>query len=128
MKFKVELRCLTDDQEDVRPIACLEREGVALETPGLTLAEGKAILRAIQEVMVEKPLTAYVEKQRHCPDCGALRPNKGYHEIRLRTAFGNLTVNKPAFASLCLSLRPGKDLQSACPAVARAHQPGVAVF
>jgi hypothetical protein len=70
MKFKVELRCLTDDQEEVRPIACLEREGVALETLGLTLAEGKAILKAIQEVMVEKPLTAYVERQRHCPDCG----------------------------------------------------------
>jgi hypothetical protein len=97
MKFKVELRCLTDDQEEVRQIACLEREGVALETLGLTLAEGKAILKAIQEVMVEKPLTAYVERQRHCPECGALRPSKGHHEVRLRTAFGDLTVNSPRF-------------------------------
>jgi hypothetical protein len=41
------------------------------------LAEGNAILKAIQEVVVEKPLTAYVERQRHCPECGALRPRKG---------------------------------------------------
>ncbi|MEJ2328163.1 MAG: hypothetical protein P8Y25_15755 [Chromatiaceae bacterium] len=68
MKFTVELRCLTGDQEEVHQVACLEREGVSLETLGLTLAEGKAVLKAIQEVMVEKPLTAYVESQRHCPD------------------------------------------------------------
>jgi hypothetical protein len=44
MKFTIELRCLTGDQEEVHQVACLEREGVALETLGLTLAEGKAVL------------------------------------------------------------------------------------
>ena len=107
MKFTVELRCLTGDQEEVHQVACLEREGVALETLGLTLAEGKAVLKAIQEVMVEKPLTAYVERQRHCPDCGALRPSKGHHEVTLRTAFGNLTVNSPRFYHC--ACRPGPE-------------------
>jgi hypothetical protein len=46
MKFRVELRCIADGQEEVHPIASLEREGVALETLGLTLVEGKAILKA----------------------------------------------------------------------------------
>ena len=59
--FRFELRCIADDQEEVHPIASLEREGVAPETLGLTLAEGKAILKTIQEVMVEKPLARYVE-------------------------------------------------------------------
>jgi len=45
MKFRFELRCIADDQEEVHPIASLEREGLAPETLGLTLVEGKAILR-----------------------------------------------------------------------------------
>ncbi len=97
MKFKVELTCIVGDGEEIREVACLERNGVALETLGLTLAEGKAILKTIQEVMVEKPLGAYVEAQRHCPDCGKLRPSKGHHEVTLRTVFGNLTLNSPRF-------------------------------
>jgi len=95
MKFRVELTCIADDQEEVHRIACLERNGVALETLGLTLAEGKAILRSIQEVMIEKPLAAYVESQRRCPDCGKLRTSKGHHDVTLRTAFGTLTVDSP---------------------------------
>ena len=95
MKFRVELTYIADDREEVLPIACLERDEIALETLGLTLAEGKAILTAIQEVMVEKPLAAYVERQRHCPECGGLRTSKGHHDMTLRTAFGNLTVKSP---------------------------------
>ena len=67
MKFQVELRFLAGDQEKVHPIMCLEREGVALETLGLTLAKGKAILKAIQELMVEKPLTASLNEQKITP-------------------------------------------------------------
>jgi len=49
MKFRVELTYIADDREEVLPIACLERDEIALETLGLTLAEGKTILKAIQQ-------------------------------------------------------------------------------
>jgi hypothetical protein len=51
MKFRVELTYIADDREGVLPIACLERDEISLETLGLTLAEGKTILKAIQQVM-----------------------------------------------------------------------------
>ena len=35
MKFRVELTYIADDREEVLPIACLERDGIALETLGL---------------------------------------------------------------------------------------------
>jgi hypothetical protein len=95
MKFRFELRCVADDQEEVHPIASLERNGVAPETLGLTPVEGKASLKTIHEVMVEKPLARYVESQRRCPDCGAPRPLRGHHHINLRSAFGNCTVDSP---------------------------------
>jgi len=42
-----ELRTSGDsDQEEMYQVACLEREGVALATLSLTLAKGKAILKA----------------------------------------------------------------------------------
>jgi hypothetical protein len=108
MKFKVELRCIVGDQEEVHQVACLERAGVALATLSLTLAEGKAILKAIQAVMVEKPLAVCVERQRHCPDCRAPRPSKGQHDVTLRTAFGNLIVNSPRFHHCACHPRQGK--------------------
>ncbi|MEJ2387207.1 MAG: ISKra4 family transposase [Chromatiaceae bacterium] len=100
MKFRFELRCIADDQEEVHPVASLEREGVAPETLGLTLVEGRAILKTIQEVMIEKPLAHYVESQRRCPDCGAPRPIRGHHQVNLRTAFGNCTVDRPLLVGI----------------------------
>ena len=108
MKFRVELTYIADDREEVLPIACLERDEISLETLGLTLAEGKAILKAIQQVMVEKPLSVYVESQRHCPECGGLRTSKGHHDMTLRTVFGNLTVQSPRLHHCTCSSAPAK--------------------
>jgi hypothetical protein len=47
MRFRIEITCLADDLEAVFPLACLERTQIAPETLGLTLAEGKAILKTI---------------------------------------------------------------------------------
>ena len=95
MKFRIDLTYIADDREEVLPVTCLERDDVTLETLGLTLAEGKSILKAIQEIMVEKPLAAYVDSQRLCSECGRLRTSKGHHHMTLRTAFGNCTVKSP---------------------------------
>ena len=46
MKLRLQLVAVSDaGQELVQDVAQFERESVALETPGLTLAEGKLILR-----------------------------------------------------------------------------------
>ena len=54
MKVTVQVVTCTDDgQESIREVACVERADFTPETLGLSLAEGKTILQAIQEVVVE---------------------------------------------------------------------------
>src|SRR5467141_3235605 len=96
MKVKVQVVTITDDgQESMREVACVERADLTPETLGLSLAEGKTILQAIQEVAVEWQMQAYLGQQRHCPQCGNLRHSKGAHHTVFRTVFGALPVESP---------------------------------
>jgi hypothetical protein len=83
MKYTVHVVITTDEgQTETQEIACVEREDLTLTTLGLTLAEGKAILKALQEVVVQQQLTAYLETQRPCTHCGHRQRSKGYHTPR----------------------------------------------
>ena len=54
MQVKVQVVIISDDgQETTREIACVERHDLTPETLGLSLADGKAVLQALQEVVVE---------------------------------------------------------------------------
>ena len=55
MKFRLQLITASDSgQEQVQDVAQFEREGVTTQTLGLILAEGKLILKRVQEVMVRE--------------------------------------------------------------------------
>jgi hypothetical protein len=96
MKVKVQVVTITDDgQETTREIACVERHDLTPETFGLSLAEGKTLLQAIQEVVVEWQMHAYLQQQRACPRCGKARRSKGAHHTVFRTVFGTLPVDSP---------------------------------
>ena len=70
MKFRLQLVVVNDSgYEQVQEMARLERAGVEMETLGLTLAEGKLVLKRIQEVMVEEQVNDHVAQRRSCPDC-----------------------------------------------------------
>jgi hypothetical protein len=43
-----------DGREETREIACLQRTDLKPETLGLTLAEGKMILKDLQQIVVER--------------------------------------------------------------------------
>jgi hypothetical protein len=54
MKYAIQVVITTDEgQTETRDIACLEREDLTPIPLGLTLAEGKALLKALQEVVVQ---------------------------------------------------------------------------
>src|SRR5215475_6039325 len=96
MKYTIHVAITTDDgQTETRDIACLEREDLTPTTLGFTLAEGKAILKDLQEVVVQQQLTAYLETQRPCADCGIHQRSKGYHTMQVRTVFGTISVQSP---------------------------------
>ena len=96
MKYTVRVIITTDDgQPETREIACVEREDLTPTTLGLTLAEGKAILKGLQEVVVQQQLTAYLETQRPCAHCGHRQRSKGSHTMQVRTVFGTISVKSP---------------------------------
>jgi hypothetical protein len=96
MKYTVQVVITTDEgQTETREIACLEREDLTPTTLGLTLAEGKAILKALQAVVVEQQMTAYLETQRSCTQCGRRQRSKGSHTTQVRTVFGTISVKSP---------------------------------
>ncbi|MFK7602166.1 ISKra4 family transposase [Deinococcus sp. SM5_A1] len=76
-------------------LSTLERDELSLETLGLSLQEGKALLRDVQQRLIEAQLDAFLDAQRSCTTCGEAHSNKGKHPIRLRTAFGAFEVDSP---------------------------------
>jgi hypothetical protein len=74
MKYTLQVVIMTDDgQTETRELASLERERLSPTTLGLTRAEGKTLLKALQEIVVERQLTAYLATQRPCARCGTLQ-------------------------------------------------------
>jgi hypothetical protein len=96
MKYMVHVVITTDEgQTETRETPCLEREDLTPTTLGLTLAEGEAMLKALQEVVVEQQMTAYLKTQRPCAHCGNLQRREGSHTTQVRTVFGTIPVNSP---------------------------------
>jgi hypothetical protein len=84
-----------DGREETFEIACLERTDLKPETLGLTLAEGKRILKDLQQIVVESQVASFLLPTRACPECGRPRCSKGHHTLSMRTVFGQLTVRSP---------------------------------
>ena len=98
MQVKVQVVTLRDDgEESLHEVACVEREELTPASLGLSIADSKAILQGIQEVVVEWQMRAHLDSQRHCPQCGKLRHSKGVHHTVFRTVFGDLPVDSPRF-------------------------------
>ena len=98
MICKIQVFTIGDDgREETRELACLERTDLKPETLGLTLAEGKMILKDLQQIVVECQVASSLLLKRACPDCGEPRCTKGNHTLLVRTVFGQLTVRSPLF-------------------------------
>jgi hypothetical protein len=86
---------ITDDgQEITQEVACVERQDLTPVTLGLSLAEEKAVLQALQAV-VEWQMHAYPHQQRACPQYGKTRRRKSMHHTVFHTVFGVLSVENP---------------------------------
>lgn len=96
MKVIVQVVTIADDGvETRRDVASLERTDLSPATLGLSLEEGKAVLKSLQEVVVEWQLDDHLRRQRTCPTCGRVRRSKGSHAMTLRTVFGSIPVGSP---------------------------------
>lgn len=114
MNVKLQLiACLADGQEPMsEDVFTLNRDELTLENLGLTLTESKELLKAIQQKLIDKQIMGHA--QAHTP-VGFRK--KGSYPIRLKTLFGDVTVESPRYyhpqqATTTKTFSPLKDLFS----------------
>jgi hypothetical protein len=97
MKITVQLVVCDDDNhpETLTDVVVLEKACQRIEEVGLTLAEAKALLSALQQQIVERQAATFLAMCRHCQACGTPLRTKGQHTITLRTLFGTITLTSP---------------------------------
>jgi hypothetical protein len=96
MTFRVEVIGLREDgTEQRRDVMDLEREQLAMETLGLSLAEGKAILRGVQDFVASQQTLEHLERQRNCPHCAQRYHSKDTGTSTVETVFGPVAVPNP---------------------------------
>src|SRR5258707_12510125 len=96
MRFRLQLITISDDDsERLHPVAELAR-GCELrpEATGLTLSEGKQILKQVQQVVIDEQVQTCMAQHRRCAICGELLSHKGHHQIKLRTEFAKLHIRR----------------------------------
>ena len=70
MKVRVEVVCLNaDGEEQRRQVLKIERREQAMETLGMNLTEGKALLAGVQDFVVAQQTREELEQRRACPNC-----------------------------------------------------------
>ena len=74
-----------------------DSSGSAVKPLGLTLADAKALLAAIQRHLVEAEVADYCRERRCCPRCQKQRPLKDIRTRRLNSLFGTVSVRAPRF-------------------------------
>jgi hypothetical protein len=97
MRFKVQLVvCAEDDQEETgHEMMILDKVCQRIAHLGLTLAEAKQLLTALQQHLLEPQATALVAAHSQCAHCGKTLGIKGHHTRTFRTLFGTVTLTSP---------------------------------
>ena len=84
MRFRVEVVCLHDGGEQRCSVVEMERAELALETLGMSVAEGKAMLHGVQDFMATQQVIEDLKHKRVCSACGQRYPSKeaGTHTVK----------------------------------------------
>ena len=109
MKAAIQITLETEAGQQVEEIARWERSEHRLEDIGLTLAESKRLLAAVQKILVEQQIAEYLDAQRSCPHCGKPRGQKGSHSVTLQTLFGNVEIDSPRWSHCPCQPNPAKS-------------------
>ena len=96
MKVRVEVVSLNaDGEEQRRQILTIERRELAMETLGVNLTEGKALLAGVQDFVVAQQAREELEQRRACPHCRRRYTIKDSGSTPVNTVFGRVEVPNP---------------------------------
>ena len=99
MRVRILLQVAVDDADfaAAEEVTTFEKRAVGIEDLGLSLAEGKLLLAATQQRVIERQTAAWLERRRHCACCGRRLRSKDSYPIAFRTLFGNVGLASPRF-------------------------------
>jgi hypothetical protein len=96
MKFRIQvLRVADDGAERMKEVMEFERQELAMETLGMSLAEGKAVLKGVQEFAAEQQAAEFLQRERTCRHCARHLSSKGAGSTSVRTVFGTVRLPNP---------------------------------
>ena len=96
MKFRIQvLRVADDGAERMKEVMEFERQELAMETLGMSLAEGKAVLKGVQEFVAEQQAAEFLQRERTCRHCARHLSSKGAGSTSVRTVFGTVRLPNP---------------------------------
>ena len=108
MKFRIQvLRVADDGAERMKEVMEFERQELAMETLGMSLAEGKAVLKGVQEFVAEQQAAEFLQRERTCRHCARHLSSKGAGSTSVRRVSGQCGCRTHAGISATVS-RPGK--------------------
>jgi hypothetical protein len=84
-----------DGSEQRREVMTVEARELAMETLGLSLSEGKALLAGVQDFVVAQQVHEDLEWRRVCPNCRGLYTSKNSGSTPVSTVFGHVEVPNP---------------------------------
>src|SRR5260221_14628247 len=108
MKVRVEVVCVSDDGgQQRRQVLTIERGELAMETLGMNLTEGKALLAGVQDFVVAQQAREDLERRAACPHCGRPHTSKESRNTAVKTIFGPVRVPNPRWnRCACQTLGP----------------------
>lgn len=96
MNVRVEVVCISaDGTEQRQDVMAIDRAQLVMETLGMNLKEGKALLEGVQELIITHQVNEYLEQHRPCPACGKRRTSKDSGVTPVKTVFGQIDVPNP---------------------------------
>ncbi len=96
MNVRVEVvRIGVDGTEQRQHVMTIQRAELAMETLGMNLTEGKALLAGVQDCVVAHQVNEHLEQHRACLGCGKRHTNKDSGVSPVKTLFGRVNVLNP---------------------------------
>lgn len=97
MRVRVLLQITDDDGTagTAEEVAAFDKATERPEDLGLSIAEGKAMLAAVQHRTVNAQATAWTRRHRCCEVCGARRRSKGSYSVIFTTLYGDVPISSP---------------------------------
>ena len=96
MSVRVEVVCINaDGAEQRRRVLTIARQELAMETLGMSLSEGKALLAGVQDFVVAQQVHDDLERHRSCPHCRRRYTSKDSGSAPVSTVFGRVEVPNP---------------------------------